>query len=84
MEYILSALSANALVILWTDVWGIDLRIKDLFKIDYTRSIKPLDCSLCLSFWFGLFIASPMGLVAAIKVGLLSIIFERIANRLQL
>jgi hypothetical protein len=84
MEFILSALYANTLVILYLDVWAIDLKLKNLLKIDYARNIKPLDCSLCLSFWFGLLIASPLGLLPAIKVGLLSIFVERIVNRIQL
>jgi len=62
----------------------VDLKLKRLLKIDYSQSLKPLDCGLCLAFWFGLLIAAPLGVIPAIKCGLISVLVERAVNRFEL
>jgi hypothetical protein len=77
MEYILSALSGSVLSYLWIEVFGIDMGIPDIY------SLKPFDCRLCMSFWFGVLYCAndPEALV---YVPLLSVLFERLMWRFEI
>jgi len=83
MQYILSALSASVAAYLWIEVFGIDLLIKKWLGMDESQSFKPLDCRLCLSFWFGvLYCANDPE--ALIYVPFLSVLFERLMWRFEI
>jgi hypothetical protein len=83
MEYILSALSGSVLSYLWIEVFGIDLLLKSWMGIPDIYSLKPFDCRLCMSFWFGVLYCAndPEALV---YVPLLSVLFERLMWRFEI
>ena len=84
MLYILSALSASVAAYLWIDVLGVDLLLKKWLNIDESYPVKPFDCRLCLSFWFGVLMSSAHSPEALLYVPLLSVLFERLMWRFEL
>jgi len=84
MLYILSALSASVLSYLWIEVFGIDLLIKKWMGMDESYSFKPLDCRLCMSFWFGFAMCCFHTTEALMYVPLLSVLFERLMWRFEI
>jgi hypothetical protein len=56
----------------------IDLKVKEILRLPETMGLKPLDCPLCLSFWFGLVAGAQLGGVEAIHTALIAVLFERI------
>ena len=83
MEYILSALSGSVAAYLWIEVFAIDLLIKKWIGMDETYPLKPFDCRLCMSFWFGV-LYSVNDPEALLYVPLLSVLFERLMWRFEL
>ena len=86
MELFLNAISAAAIGLLMTEVISIQNYIKRWLKMDEWQSIKPFDCSLCLSFWIGLVIgaAETTNIWQAVQVALMAVICERIMNKAKL
>ena len=86
MELFLNAISAAAIGLLMTEVISIQTYIKRWLKMDEWQSIKPFDCSLCLSFWIGLVIgaAETTNIWQAVQVALMAVICERIMNKAKL
>ena len=86
MELFLNAISATAIALLMTEVISIQNYIKRWLKMDEWQSIKPFDCSLCLSFWIGLVIgaAETTNIWQAVQVALMAVICERIMNKAKL
>lgn len=86
MELFLNAISAAATALLMTEVISIQTYIKRWLKMDEWQSIKPFDCSLCLSFWIGLVIgaAETTNIWQAVQVALMAVICERIMNKAKL
>ena len=86
MELFLNAISATAIALLMTEVISIQNYIKRWLKMDEWQSIKPFDCSLCLSFWIGLIIgaAETTNIWQAVQVALMAVICERIMNKAKL
>ena len=82
----MSAISATAIALLMTEVISIQNYIKKWLKMDEWQSIKPFDCSLCLSFWIGLVIgaAETTNIWQAVQVALMAVICERIMNKAKL
>jgi len=82
----LNAISATAIALLMTEVISIQNYIKRWLKMDEWQSIKPFDCSLCLSFWIGLIIgaAETTNIWQAVQVALMAVICERIMNKAKL
>ena len=83
MEYIWNALSGAMLGFIWIDVIGLDILIKKWVNIHDLTSIKPLDCRLCLSFWFGV-IFGAVDPLTALQTGLLAVLVERLMYRLEI
>ena len=86
MELFLNAISAAAIALLMTEVISIQNYIKKWLKMDEWQSIKPFDCSLCLSFWIGLGIgaAETTNIWQAVQVALIAVLCERIMNKAKL
>ena len=84
MLYILSALSASVLAYVWIEILAIDLLLKKWLGMDESQSFKPLDCRLCLSFWFGVLMSGFHGVEALLYVPLLSVLFERLMWRFEI
>ena len=84
MLYISSALSASVSAYLWIEVFGIDLLIKKWLGMDESQSFKPLDCRLCMSFWFGVAMCCFHTPEALLYVPLLSVLFERLMWRFEI
>jgi len=84
MQYILSALSASVAAYLWIEVFAIDLLLKSWLNIDESYPVKPFDCRLCMSFWFGIAMSCFHQPEALLYVPLLSVLFERLMWRLEL
>ena len=83
MEYILNALSGAMLAFIWIDVIELDILIKKWVNIHELTRIKPLDCRLCLAFWFGVMfgVVDPL---TALQTGLLAVLIERLMYRFEL
>lgn len=84
MLYILSALSASVLSYLWIEVLAIDLLLKKWMGMDESYSFKPLDCRLCMSFWFGMVMCCFHEPEALLYVPLLSVLFERLMWKFEI
>jgi len=86
MDLLLNAVSAAAIALLLIEVVSIQTYIKRWLNIDEWASIKPFDCSLCLSFWIGLIIgaASTVEIWPSVQVALMAVICERIMNKAKL
>ena len=86
MELFFNAASAAVIASLLTEVVSIQTYIKQWLNIDEWASIKPFDCSLCLSFWIGLLIgaATTEAVWPSVQVALLSVLIERIMYRTKL
>jgi len=69
-----------------TEVISIQNYIKRWLKMDEWQSIKPLDCTLCMSFWIGLIIgaAETTNIWQAVQVALMAVLCERIMNKAKL
>jgi len=75
-----------------TEVISVQTYIKRWLNIDEWVSIRPLDCSLCLSFWIGLVIgaAPTVATVATVEiwpsaqVALMAVLCERIMTKAKL
>ena len=83
MEYILSALSASVLAYVWIEVFGIDLLLKKWLGMNESQSFKPLDCRLCMSFWFGVVMGATDPMMA-LQTGLIAVFFERLMWRFEI
>ena len=86
MELFCNAASAAVIASLLTEVISIQTYIKQWLNIDEWASIKPFDCSLCLSFWIGLVIgaAETTNIWQAVQVALMAVLCERIMNKAKL
>ena len=86
MELYFNAVSAAVIALLMTEVISVQTYIKMWLNIDEWASIKPLDCSLCLSFWIGLIIgaAATVEIWPSVQVALIAVLFERIMNKAKL
>lgn len=86
MDLLLNAVSGAAIALLLTEVISIQIDIKRWLNIDEWASIKPFDCSLCLSFWIGLIIgvASTLEVWPSVQVALMAVICERIMTKAKL
>jgi hypothetical protein len=84
MLYILSALSASVSAYLWIEVFAIDLLLKSWMEMDESQSFKPLDCRLCMSFWFGVAMSCFHTPEALLYVPLMSVLFERLMFRFEI
>ena len=82
----MNAISATAIALLMTEVISIQNYIKRWLKMDEWQSIKPFDCTLCMSFWIGLIIgaAETTNIWQAVQVALMAVICERIMNKAKL
>ena len=83
MEYIWNALSGATLAYIWIEVIGVDILIKKWVNIHDLTRIKPFDCRLCLSFWFGV-IFGAVDPLTAFQTGLLAVLVERLMYRLEI
>ena len=83
MEYIWNALSGATLGYIWIEVIGVDILIKKWMNIHELTRIKPFDCRLCLSFWFGVMFGA-VDPLTALQTGLLAVLVERLMYRLEL
>jgi len=83
MEYILSGLSASVLSYLWIEVLAVDLWIKRWMGMD-EMPLKPFDCRLCMSFWFGVAMCCFHSHEALLYVPFLAILFERLMWRFEI
>lgn len=83
MLYILSALSASVAAYLWIEVFGIDLLLKSWLRLPEAYPLKPFDCRLCMSFWFGV-VYCFQDQEALLYVPLLSVLFERLMWRFEI
>ena len=83
MEYIWNALSGAMLAYIWIDVIGVDILIKKWTNTHDLTRIKPFDCRLCLSFWFGAMFGATDPLTA-LQTGLLAVLVERLMYRLEI
>ena len=83
MEYIWNALSGATLAYIWIDVIGMDILIKKWINIHDLTRIKPFDCRLCLSFWFGVMFGATDPLTA-LQTGLIAVLVERLMYRLEI
>lgn len=78
MEIIKNLSSIEISLILWFvgfiihQQFNIAYRLKRLFKIKVTKSIKPLDCYPCFTFWLALAISlSPIHAMTAYVIALI-------------
>ena len=71
------------LAFIWIDVIGLDILIKKWINIHDLTSIKPLDCRLCLSFWFGVIFGAADPLMA-LQTGLIAVMVERLMWRFEI
>ena len=83
MEYIWNALSGAMLGYIWIDVIGMDMLIKKWINIHELTRIKPFDCRLCLSFWFGAMFGATDPLTA-LQTGLIAVMVERSLYRFEI
>jgi hypothetical protein len=83
MEYIWNALSGAMLAYIWIDVIGVDILIKKWTNTHDLTRIKPFDCRLCLSFWFGAMFGATDPLTA-LQTGLIAVLVERLMYRLEI
>ena len=83
MEYIWNALSGAMLAYIWIDVIGVDILIKKWTNTHDLTRIKPLDCRLCLSFWFGVMFGA-VDPLTALQTGLIAVLIERLMYRLEI
>ena len=83
MEYIWDALCGATLAYIWIEVIGVDILIKKWMNIDELRRIKPFDCRLCLSFWFGVMFGA-VDPLTALQTGLLAVLVERLMYRIEI
>ena len=83
MEYIWNALSGATLAYIWIEVIGVDILIKKWINIHELTRIKPFDCRLCLSFWFGVMFGA-VDPLTALQTGLIAVLVERLMYRLEL
>ena len=83
MEYIWNALSGATLAYIWIEVIGVDILIKKWVNIHELTRIKPFDCRLCLSFWFGVMFGA-VDPLTALQTGLLAVLVERLMYRLEI
>ena len=83
MEYIWNALSGATLAYIWIEVIGVDILIKKWMNIHELTRIKPFDCRLCLSFWFGVMFGA-VDPLTALQTGLIAVLVERLMYRLEI
>ena len=83
MEYIWNALSGATLAYIWIEVIGLDILIKKWVNIHELTRIKPFDCRLCLSFWFGAMFGATDPLTA-LQTGLIAVLVERLMWRFEI
>ena len=83
MEYIWNALSGATLAYIWIEVIGVDILIKKWVNINELTRIKPFDCRLCLSFWFGVMFGA-VDPLTALQTGLIAVLVERLMYRLEI
>lgn len=83
MEYIWNALSGATLAYIWIEVIGVDILIKKWINIHELTRIKPFDCRLCLSFWFGVMFGA-VDPLTALQTGLIAVLVERLMYRLEI
>ena len=83
MEYIWNALSGAMLAFVWIDVIEMDIKIKKWINIHDLTRIKPFDCRLCLSFWFGAMFGATDPLTA-LQTGLIAVMVERLMWRFEI
>jgi len=86
MELFFNAASAAVIASLLTEVISIQTYIKKWLNIDEWASIKPFDCSLCLSLWIGYAIglATTETIWSSVQVALISVLIERILYRFRI
>ena len=86
MELFCNAASAAVIGSLLTEVISIQTYIKQWLNIDEWASIKPFDCSLCLSFWIGLGVgaATAEAVWPSVQVALMAVLIERILYRFKI
>jgi hypothetical protein len=68
---------------IWIDVIGMDMLIKKWINIHELTRIKPFDCRLCLSFWFGAMFGATDPLTA-LQTGLIAVMVERSLYRFEI
>ena len=68
---------------IWIDVIGMDILIKKWSNTHDLTSIKPLDCRLCLSFWFGVMFGA-VDPLTALQTGLIAVMIERLMFRFDI
>ena len=83
MEYILNALFGATLAYIWIEVIGVDILIKKWINIHELTRIKPFDCRLCLSFWFGAMFGT-VDPLTALQTGLIAVLVERLMYRFEI
>ena len=83
MEYIWNGLSGATLAYIWIEVIGVDIMIKKWMNIHELTRIKPFDCRLCLSFWFGVMFGA-VDPLTALQTGLIAVFVERLMYRLEI
>ena len=71
------------LAYIWIDVIGMDMLIKKWINIHELTRIKPFDCRLCLSFWFGAMFGATDPLTA-LQTGLIAVMVERSLYRFEI
>lgn len=86
MELFFNAASAAVIASLLTEVISIQTYIKQWLNIDEWASIKPFDCSLCLSFWIGLVVgaATTEAVWPSVQVALMAVFIERVMYRTKI
>ena len=86
MELFFNAASVAVIASLLTEVISIQTYIKQWLNIDEWASIKPFDCSLCLSFWIGLAVgaATTEAVWPSVQVALMSVLIERVMYRTKI
>jgi len=86
MELFCNAASAAVIASLLTEVISVQTYIKQWMNIDEWASIKPFDCSLCLSFWIGLAVgaATAEAVWPSVQVALMAVLIERILYRFRI
>jgi hypothetical protein len=86
MELFCNAVLAAVIASLLTEVISIQTYIKQWLNIDEWASIKPFDCSLCLSFWIGLVVgaATAEAVWPSVQVALMAVLIERILYKFKI